>query len=181
MRWNPKRELEFLRDGKAFSVSPFAVSLSDDNYYLIAYDSRTKDLRHYRIDKMKSIRHSDEDREGIEQYKSFDIVEYSQKTFNMYGGKDERITIEAPNNLVGVFIDRFGDSASIRPSFDNPKNFVVRISVQISTQFFGWLFGLGKDVRILSPDSVIKEFQKMTETVLSNYSPKTVEISEKSK
>ena len=169
MRWNRKRELEFLREGKFFSVSPFAVTLSDDNYYLIAYDSRTKELHHYRIDKMKSIKQSEECREGIEQYKSFDIVDYSQKTFNMFGGRDERVSIEAPERFAGIFIDRFGESASIRQSFDNPKNIVVRISVQISTQFFGWLFGLGKDVRIVSPDSVIKEYREMTESVISSY------------
>ena len=56
MRWTPQKKLDFLRGGKPLCVSPFAVSLNDDNYYLIAYEKRTDTLKHYRIDKMTSIK-----------------------------------------------------------------------------------------------------------------------------
>ena len=111
MRWNTERKLEPLKRGQSFSASPYAVSLNDDNYYLIAFDSRTKNLRHYRIDKMQSIKLTYEAREGKEHFESFDMVEYSKKAFGMFGGKEETISIEAPNNLAGVFIERFGESA----------------------------------------------------------------------
>ena len=75
MRWNTMRKLEPLRSGKLFSASPCAVSLSDDNYYLVAFDSRTNTLRHYRIDKMSSIKLTYEPREGKDIFKSFDIVD----------------------------------------------------------------------------------------------------------
>ena len=55
MRWNPQRKFDILRSGKEFAASPYAVSMNDDNYYLIAYDTRTKGLRHYRIDKMQRL------------------------------------------------------------------------------------------------------------------------------
>ena len=168
LHWNPQRKL-VSKEGKIYLVSPFAVSLTDDNYYLIAFDSDADDLRHYRIDKMQSVTIIETAREGIEHFRTFDIVDYSRKTFGMFGGKEETVRLEAANSLAGVFIDRFGDAANIRPSLDNPDTFIVRITVNISPQFFAWVFGLGRDVRIISPESVIGEFKRMTESVLKIY------------
>lgn len=169
MRWNAQKKLEFLREGKLFAASPFAVSLNDDNYYLIAFDSRTGSLRHYRIDKMKNIQLTFEPREGKDIFKSFDIVDYTQKTFGMFGGNEETVSLEVPNHLAGVFIDRFGEAANIRKNFENPDTFLVRISVNISPQFFAWVFGLGKEVKIISPESVKNEFAATAKEILSNY------------
>lgn len=171
MRWNTQRNLEPLRSGKLFSASPCAVSLSDDNYYLIAFDSRTSNLKHYRIDKMNSIKLTDEPRAGKEIFKAFDIVDYSRKTFGMFSGKEETVTIEAANHLAGVFIDRFGEAASIRKNFQNPDTFIVKVAVNVSPQFYGWLFGLGKEVTIVSPLSVKEEFINTVNSILSNYNP----------
>ena len=89
----------------------------------------------------------------------------------MFSGQEETVTVEAPNNLVGVFIDRFGEAANIRKNFNNPDTFLVRIAVNVSPQFFAWIFGLGKDVKIISPQSVRDEFVKTTNDILSNYNP----------
>ena len=150
LQWNTKRKL-VIKSEKLYAVSPYAVSLSDDNYYLIAFDSKSNDLRHYRIDKMQSITITNTERIGKELFQSFDIVDYSR------------------NYLVSVFIDRFRESANIRPNFNNPDSFIVRITVNISPQFFAWVFGLGKNVKILSPDSTADAFKSMINSVAENY------------
>ena len=169
MRWNTQRKLEPLMRGRDFTVSPCAVSLSDDNYYLIAYENRTETLKHYRVDKMSSIKLTFEPREGQDIFKTFDIVDYSRKTFGMFGGNEETVSLEVPNNLAGVFIDRFGEAAAIRKNLDNPNTFIVRIAVNVSPQFYAWIFGLGKDVKILSPQSVKDDYIKTMTDILSNY------------
>ena len=171
MRWNPQRKFDLLRSGKEFAASPYAVSMNDDNYYLIAYDARTKGLRHYRIDKMQSIKLTYEAREGKEHFETFDMVEYSKKAFGMFAGKEETVSIEAPNHLAGVFIERFGDSARIRPSLEKKNFFVARITVYTSIQFYAWLLGLGKEVKILSPDSVREEYINYLNEAISVNTP----------
>lgn len=168
LHWNPQRQL-VSKAGKIYLVSPYAVSLTDDNYYLIAFDSNSKELRHYRIDKMQSVKITEYTREGKSLFQSFDIVDYSKKTFGMFGGKEETVTLEVINSLAGVFIDRFGESAAIRQTFNNPDTFTVRITVNISPQFFAWIFGLGTGVKIISPETVIDDFKNMTESVLKKY------------
>lgn len=112
LQWNTQRKL-VLKSEKLYNVSPYAVSL-------IAFDSKSDNPRHYRIDKMQAITVTNNARVGKEFFRTFDIVDYSRKTFGMFGGKEETVTIEAANYLVGVFIDRFGESANIRPNFNNP-------------------------------------------------------------
>lgn len=168
LHWNPQRKL-VSKTGKPYVTSPYAVTLVDDNYYLIAFDGSRQELRHYRIDKMQSVKLTENDREGKSLFQSFDIIDYSKKTFGMFGGREETVTIEAENYLAGVFIDRFGDSARIRLNFENTDTFIVRITVNVSPQFFAWVFALGEAVKILSPESVILEFQKMIERVENRY------------
>lgn len=67
----------------------------------------------------------------------------------MFGGEEETLRIRFHNKYIGVVIDRFGKDVSVRP--DGEESFTARVDVAVSGQFFGWLTGLGKDVRILSP------------------------------
>ena len=169
MKWNYQRQLEYFKNGQLYTVSPFAVSLSDDNYYLIAYDTTSNTLRHYRIDKMKNIKQTFEARTGKEYFKTFDIVDYTQKTFGMFTGKEETVTFEVYNSLAGVFIERFGEAVRLRKNLDNPHTFIARATVNISPQFYAWVFGLGKGVKILSPESVVTGFTEAAKEVLTKY------------
>ena len=171
MKWNPKKELEYVRKGETYIVSPFAVTINDDNYYMIAFDHKNGDLRHYRIDKMKSIKRIQEPREGKEHFKNFDIVDYNKKTFGMFSGEEATIQLQFKANLAGVFIDRFGKDIPIREDFQNKGYYLTRISVNVSPQFFAWLFGLGKDVKIISPDSVKEKYLKAVQDISSLYNP----------
>lgn len=168
-RWNPDKKLESTTPNEPHIISPFAVSLNDNNYYLISYHSKFKKLLHYRIDKMKYIKQLDIPRVGIETFRNFNIVDYSRKTFNMYSGKEANISLQCKDNLVGVFIDRFGDSVSIRPDYQNSGYSICKFDVNVSPQFYSWIFGLGADVTILSPQSAIDEFKEMAKTILNNY------------
>ena len=169
VRWTWQKKLVYLNGGRLLNVSPYAISLFNDNYYLIAFDNQTKQLKHYRIDKMQTIKLLPEPREGRAEFKDFNISEYAQKTFNMYSGKEEYIKLQCKNSLANVIIDRFGEGIIIRPDFDNPDYFIVGVTVNISPQFYGWLFALGSDIKILSPSSAIADYSKAITQILSVY------------
>lgn len=168
MKWTPQRKMDYVRKGEIYMVSPFALTLSDDNYYLISFDHKNQRLQHYRVDKMETLKLTEAPREGKDFFKNFDISDYSLKTFGMFSGREENIRIQCKNSLAGVFIDRFG-TESVRPDFEHPHCFIAKITVNISPQFYGWLFGLGKDIKILSPNSVIDEYTAMLQKVSQNY------------
>ena len=166
-RWNADKELMPRNSGKPFNVSPWALTWDDENYYLVAFDSRAGKVKHYRVDKMRHMSISEDSREGRESFSEFDLPGFSRKTFGMFGGRTEKVTILCREKLVGAVIDRFGTDAVIV----NLQNgwFQMQQEVTISEQFFGWVFGLGEDVKLAGPGSVVKEFQEMIESIRNLY------------
>ena len=91
---------------------------------------------------------------------------YSKATFGMYQGTKTNVKIRFANYMCGVFIDRFGKDISIRKV--DAEHSEINVSVNVSPQFFGWIFSLGKDVKITGPEEVVEELRAKTEEFLEN-------------
>ncbi len=156
LEWDLKKELS-PRDQIQRKVSPWALIWREENYYLAAYDSQDQIMKHYRVDKMGQVKVLKEDREGMQQFARTDPAQYSNQTFGMYGGREETVTLQFPNRLVGVVLDRFGREVDIRPMTD--RIFRMRARVAVSGQFFGWLAGIGREAVVVSPASVREQYQ----------------------
>lgn len=170
LEWNLRKELVPRRDGKPYIVSPWALTCKDEYYYLIAHDSGEDKIKHFRVDKMAKIGILEEKREGAALFQRFDIADYANKTFGMYGGKEEIVTLLFENNLIGVMMDRFGKEVSIRTR--DSGHFSARVNVAVSGQFFGWLTGLGTGAEILAPESVAEAYRKHLRETLAQYEKK---------
>ena len=150
------KQKRYRHDGKRYCASPFALLLNGENYYLIAYDADADILKHYRVDKMDGITVTEEDRLGHESFDAVRMDEYTKHTFGMFGGEKQKVTIEFPNNLAGVVIDRFGkDTAFIKTDADH---FKIHVDVTVSPQFYGWVFSLNGDAVITAPEQVVAGF-----------------------
>ena len=86
-QWNVDKKIELRHDGALYEVSPWALSWDDENYYLIAYDSSERMIKHFRVDKMLDIQSNGRGREGRQAFKAFDMAAYARKMFGMYSGK----------------------------------------------------------------------------------------------
>ena len=157
---NEKKERVLRKDGKKYEVSPWGLVWDDENYYLVAYDSDSGILKHYRVDKMlKTEILAESRREGEDSFRRFDTAEYSKRLFGMFGGELKRVRLECENNLAGVMIDRFGQDVMMMPLKDKPA-FIVSFDAFLSPQLLGWIFGLGPGVRILGPEPLREMFKK---------------------
>ena len=166
-QWNIKKEEVLRHDGSWYNVSPWHLRWDDENYYLIAYDSSSDSIKHYRVDKMKSILVTDTDREGQQLLKNFDAAKYTKQLFGMYGGTDTKVVLQGENSAVGVLIDRFGKDIPIVPI--DGEHFEARVDVTVSHQFFGWIIGLGGVIKIVSPDEVVKKMGNLIEKISEQY------------
>ena len=106
----------------------------------------------------------EKERQGAEAFEKIDLASYSNQTFGMFGGTEELVTLSLPLSMTGVVIDRFGKDVSLREMRDGTIR--VRTKLAVSGQFFGWLAGLGKDARILGPESVRQEYRSYLEEIL---------------
>ena len=165
-KWDISKKLVPRHNGDWFVASPWALTWDDENYYMVAFDGLDQKIKHYRVDKMMRISIEDEKRDGKEEFKNFDMAEYSKATFGMYQGTKTNVKIEFANYMCGVFIDRFGKDISFRPIDDEHSE--LHVDVNVSPQFFGWIFSLGKDVKVTGPGEVVEQMKEFAGAFLEN-------------
>lgn len=162
-----KKKKAFRKNGDKYSVSPYALSWDDENYYLVTFSTKYNDFTHYRVDRMTEIDLSDEERDPLPERENFDIAEYTKKVFNMFGGEDVMVQLQLDNSLVNAVIDRFGKDIVIGKMDEN--NFYIWIKVAVSSTFFAWISQFGNKVRVLSPQPVVDQYKNCLKEILLQY------------
>jgi len=165
--YNVKKERVFRREGKRYMVSPWALIWESENYYLAGWDHAMGELRHYRVDKMAELVITGAPRQGDQRCRELNAADYGKKHFGMFSGREARVRLRCQNRLVGVVLDRFGQDTMLVP--DGEGHFVVAVTVVVSPQFLGWLFGLGGGVELLSPQWAAEAYLERLDSVRSRY------------
>ncbi len=165
--WDENKKKVLRHSGERYVISPWALSWDDENYYLIGFDSKTNDKKHFRVDKMLSIKIEEMARDGQSAFDKFDVALYSKKTFSMFSGREENVTLLCKNSLAHIMIDRFGNDISFFKVDSEHFKFTVKVS--ISPLFLSWLVNFKDNVKILSPDSVISDFKELLNSSLNQY------------
>ena len=163
--FTPKKNRAYYKKGEYYHASPYALLWSDNNYYLLAYEGGK--MKHFRVDKMDGIEIVYQKRDGKEVFKEMKLTERSLRMFAMFSGKVQKVKIRFSNHLANVVIDRFGKDIVMIP--DDEKHFTIHTDIEVSPQFFGWVCGLGKAVRILAPAEVVEEMGNYVKGIAEMY------------
>lgn len=172
--WNEEKELVPKKEGSLYIISPWALIWHDENYYMIGFDGAAGQVKHYRVDKMRKIAMTTEAREGQEYFTAFDTAQYAKKMFGMFSGEETRLVLRCKKEDIGIIIDRFGTDITIKRLGDkslvdkeNADNYLeVWIQVAISNQFYGWIAGLGGNVEIIRPESIVENYKAYLKRLL---------------
>ncbi|MGN0985391.1 MAG: helix-turn-helix transcriptional regulator [Candidatus Enterenecus sp.] len=162
--YNMKKERVLRREGGRYRVTPFGLIWDNENYYLAGWDELHRELRHYRVDKMTDIIISGTP--GTDRG-DWNPEGYAGRHFGMYSGQPCALRLRCRAGLAGVVIDRFGQEVMLVP--DGEDHFTVTVDVVASPPLWGWLFGLGNGVEILSPQWAAAEFKHRLEDLLKLY------------
>ena len=165
--YNVKQERVYRKKGGFYTISPYNLIYSDDNYYLLAYDSELAEFRTYRVDRMAYLGLTDKPREGQEALAEHPLENYQKTSFSMYGGDVKHVTLRVSNWMMGAIIDKFGRQNYAHPVDDG--HFEVTVSVAISPQFYGWVFGLKNYVTITAPQDVVEGMKEHLKAVMKRY------------
>lgn len=152
------------RVGAKYTVSPYSLLINDGNYYLLAYDDYSQDLRTYRVDRMKDVKLTGIAREGAEAFSEIDLKTYSQRVFGMFGGQQDRVQMRFINPLLDAVVDRFG-TKGISYSKADETHFYVVAPVEVSDQYFSWICQFGKKAKIMMPERVVKQFKNYLDRI----------------
>ena len=150
------------RDGLRV-CSPYALTWSDERYYLIAYYEKYDSISNFRIDRMESVKILEEPIK--EKPKNFSVAEYMNSSFSMFSGESQDIKLRFNNKLINPVIDRFGIDITVVP--DGDEHFTVRVKVKAELPFFAWLFQFGDKAEIVEPCELRKKYIEQLKSVLA--------------
>ncbi len=155
--------------GRNFTVSPYALMWNNDKYYLIGNYDKYNNVSHYRIDRMDAVEMLDENirpHSEVSEYKKgdFDVADYARKTFKMYGGTPQRITLICKNELFEIMLDKFGFDADFK-TIDG-DSFCIEANANVSDGLLDWLFPYCDRCRITHPQELVDMLKNKTEAVV---------------
>jgi len=153
-----KKNRVYRKEKKRYITDPVALVFSEDNYYLVAYSQKYQNAVNYRVDRMDTVEVEDTPICEEAQIKKRKTESYIEQVFKMYNGEVEEVTLEFPPELLGAVYDKFGEKTIIRHS--DADRLKIKVTVQISPPFFGWLFQFMGKMRILEPSSVLEKYNK---------------------
>jgi predicted DNA-binding transcriptional regulator YafY len=157
------------RRGEDYTVSPFCLMVNDGNYYLLSLDHKSGKMRTFRVDRMRNVRFTGMPRCGEDEFKKINLEDYVKEHFGMFPGEREHVTIRFISPLLDTIVDRFGTRGVIYSKDEDGKHMRAVISVAVSDQFFGWLCGFGKRIKIISPSPVVEKFKVHLDKMRSMY------------
>lgn len=147
----------YRRGGHHYVVEPIALVFNEDNYYLTCYSARHDSTSNYRIDRMDGVKIIEESCSEKAIALRDEVAAYTEQAFKMFGGQLEDVVLEFNRSLIGVVYDKFGESVKMMASGEN--KIVATVKVRISPTFWGWLFQLGKDMKVISPQHTIDAYK----------------------
>ena len=158
--YSPSKERVLRRGGQVYSVSPFAMLWNNDTYYLVGFHDHRQQISKVRVDRIVQMEVTDET--AVKKPKGFDVSEFFTQEFSMLNGKTCRITLLCESTLMNSIIDRFGEDASSQ--IVDKNHFTVEATVDLSSNFYGWVFASGGKMKITAPQEAVDGFQRMLES-----------------
>lgn len=153
--------------GERYVVNPLVVVWNKDNYYLICYDDNHEGTATYRIDRMAEAKEEANDRVYRKELDEFDIEQYRQRVFSMFGGEEQEVTLQFDSAMLDDVFDKFGEEINIIKVDDITNR--LKVPIQVSKTFFAWVVGTQGKMRILAPQNVCNQFNAFLTKIKEEY------------
>ena len=159
------------RNEREMVINPYALVWQDDHYYLIGNHTRHDNLIHLRLDRISAVemldtpwRHFSE----VSDYESFfDTADYTNKLFNMYGGKLVDIELCCNKRITEQVLDRFSESIFIKNVTESEFSFSAKAA--LSPALVTWIMNYGSDIKVAKPEKLKEMITKRAEDIIKNY------------
>ncbi len=162
-----KKNKVYRKEGKRYVVNPLVMVWNKDNYYLITYHDRYEGTTTYRIDRMERVEVEETPLVEKAEFENFDIEAYRSQVFSMFGGELVTVELQFVAEMLDDMYDKFGEQIRIQETADG--KYRVKVPIQISPNFFGWVVGSRGKVHIHSPRSIAQQFDEFVQKIKEEY------------
>ena len=143
-------------EGRRFLISPYALIWDSDQYYVAGNYEKYNDISVYRLDRIKRAELSEQTIRPfceVGEYKDrFDAADYAAKTFHLYHGELQTVTLHCSDDALEPLLDKFGGSMDL--SARGNGFFNVRVKVFAGEGLVEWLLQYGDRISVVSPRSL---------------------------
>lgn len=147
-------------------VKPVRMVPCNGYYYLIAFVPDTDNLQHYRIDKIKNLKVS-------EEFIDYDVInsklyidEYLASHSLMQSGSAVNVRIKIPEDQIGIVIDQFGNKFRV---FEVADGQVAVSFTSNESDLYLWALEHGDMVEVLEPQSVRNKIRNAARSMAKSY------------
>lgn len=148
-----------LSPAKEHCVTPVGIAYDDGFYYMTAWDPSHDDMAEFRLDRMnKVVVCNDVPADQNKHISDYCFTENNAISFGRFKGNELTVTLVAPADKIEIITDRFGSAAKLSKGKDGEIKAYAKVCK--SEQFFGWIAGMGKTVRIVAPKGLVKEYRE---------------------
>ena len=165
--YTPDKKKVARHGGELYTVSPYNLVYNDDNYYLICSHYKREQISFFRVDRMVDVKVTENKRHPLTDDENSFVKEQQAAIFEMYPGNQVEAEIKFDNSLMNPVVDRFTDRVNIERVDEN--SFKIRVNVQLSPTFYGWLFKFGDKAELLSPQEAVEEAKGILDNIRRLY------------
>ena len=152
------------RSGKK-KINPYRLWYYNGTLYLIGYSYERKEIRTYSVDRIGTIKITDESFQ-IPLY--FSIEDYFKDTFGVYRGKAELVELifEPPASL---WVRERKWHASQKLTQFRGKKVRLNLQVAVTPELTQWVLGFGAQVEVIHPASLRQAIENESWKLLEKY------------
>lgn len=162
-----RKDRSNVSENKFYIVNPLATVFSNDNYYLFCYDDKHGNVVQYRVDRMDKVKILDEDITPSRESEDFSLSLHKRQLFDMFGGKEQRVSFTIDISLLDMAFDKFGDMLRITHKTENTV--YCNVEVQTSPTFLAWCCSFEDKLKVIAPKSLVNDVKAYIKTLSEHY------------
>lgn len=161
--YDARKQQRLKNNGKEYIFSPYTLAWNGDYYYVAGFSDKHQSLGAFRVDRIMKTP-TILDIEAVAPSEDFNIADFTKSVFSMYDGEHIVVELKCDNSLMKTMIDRFGEDIATKPY--SMTEFKATVEVSASPTFYGWIFGFGEKIGILSPKEIKEAYKEQVVQVL---------------
>ncbi len=146
-------------------VAPYKIWFFDGSFYLVGNCGLREDIRIFALDRIKSLRSTDE---SYEMPQDFKVEDFMQTSFGVFHGEPQNVRIRFEAEAAGYISEKvWHKTQKIKPQKDGSLIFEARVAGTDEIKF--WLMTWGSKAEVLSPKGLREEMRMEAEDMLQKY------------
>ncbi|MBQ1456365.1 MAG: transcriptional regulator [Thermoguttaceae bacterium] len=157
---------------RVYDIHPYKILNHRGTYYVVGYSCRTRDIRHWKINRMISALKTDKTFKVLPNF-SRNEDHYFQEMFGVYqkdhvGQKPEKVVIRFEPEVVRYVQEHiWNESQKFTPQEDN--SVLMEMKLRYTVELKSWILSFGRCATVISPEPLRKMIQEEISAAAKNY------------